>query len=140
MSGGRLVPQTNHFEKPLVVWMNSSLGLLTLLAKRNSTHGGWVALKKADLRELSVLDTRRLTRSQLSGLSDLFDELAEAEFDRLPGMADCPARTALDDGVSEILWVAGFAGVEGFCWRRSRWFVIGGCEGYLMMEIMLFWE
>ena len=42
-------------EKALAVWLNSSLGLLTLLAIRNTTQGSWVQLKKADLRELPVL-------------------------------------------------------------------------------------
>ena len=46
------------------------------------------------------------------GLSDLFDELADAEFERLPGMADCPARTALDDGVSEILGLPDLRGLR----------------------------
>ncbi len=90
-------------EKALAVWLNSSLGLLTILAQRTSTRGGWVAIKKADLEELPVLDARRLSRSQLQGLSDLFDEMTAAEFERLPGMAHCPARQALDDGISEIL-------------------------------------
>ena len=90
-------------EKALSVWLNSSLGIITLLGQRTSTRGGWVALKKADLGILPVLDPRQLTGSQRSRLSDLFDELADAEFERLPGMADCPARTALDDGMSEIL-------------------------------------
>ena len=90
-------------EKALAVWMNSSLGLLTMLAQRTSTRGGWVAMKKADLEELPVLDTRSLSPSQLNGLSGLFDEVAEAEFDRLPGMASCFARRSLDDGLSRIL-------------------------------------
>ena len=60
-------------------------------------------MKKADLEELPILDTRRLSASQLRRLSDLFDEMSEAEFERLPGMAECPARRRLDDGVSEIL-------------------------------------
>ncbi len=94
---------TKANEKALVVWMNSSIGLLGLLARRNSTHGGWVAMKKADLGNLPILDPRGLTESQLKRLSDLFDKLADAEFERLPGMADCVARSALDDGVSEIL-------------------------------------
>ena len=38
-------------EKSLAVWLNSSLGLLTILAQRTSTRGGWVAMKKADLEE-----------------------------------------------------------------------------------------
>ena len=36
-------------------------------------------------------------------LADLFDEVAEAEFECLPGMVDCPARKLLDDGSSRIL-------------------------------------
>ena len=55
------------------------------------------------MEELPVLDTRKLTPAQLKSLSDLFDEMAESEFERLPGMVDCPARKALDDGISRIL-------------------------------------
>ena len=90
-------------EKSLAVWINSSLGLLTILAQRTSTRGGWVAMKKADLEELPALDPRRLSPSQLQRLSDLFDALSEEEFERLPGMAHCPTRRRLDDGISEIL-------------------------------------
>ncbi len=90
-------------EKALAVWLNSSLGLLTMLAQRTSTEGSWVAVKKSDLEELPVLDVRSLTPGQVQGLSDLFDQLAESEFERLPAMADCPARRALDDGLSEVL-------------------------------------
>ena len=52
---------------------------------------------------MPVLDTRRLSVSQLQQLSDLFDEMAGEEFESLPGMADCSARQRLDDGISEIL-------------------------------------
>ena len=90
-------------EKALTLWLNSSLGLLTLMSVRNTTQGSWVQLKKADLKELPVLDTRSILPAQLEGLSDLFDQLAEAEFERLPGMAHCPARRFLDDGLSRIL-------------------------------------
>ena len=90
-------------EKVLALWMNSSLGISTILAHRTSTEGGWVAQKKADLEGLPILDPRQLTRPQIKGLSELFDELVDAEFERLPGMADCAARSALDEGVSEIL-------------------------------------
>ena len=90
-------------EKALAVWLNSSLGMLTILAQRTSTRGGWVAMKKADLEVLPILDLRRLSPAQLQGLSDLFGEMVEAEFERLPGMAHCPVRRSLDDGISEIL-------------------------------------
>ena len=95
--------QNEPMEKALTVWLNSSLGLLTLLAQRTSTRGGWVAIKKGDLEELPVLDLRQLTIEQLQGMADLFDGLAEAEFERLPGMVECAARRSLDDGLSQIL-------------------------------------
>ena len=60
-------------------------------------------MKKADLQEVPILDLRRLSRTQIHGLSNLFDEMKEAEFERLPGMAYCPARQSLDDGLSRIL-------------------------------------
>ena len=90
-------------EKALAAWLNSSLGLLTVLAQRTSTEGGWVAMKKADLEELPVLDVRRLPAQQLQGVAGLFDQLGGAEFERLPAMATCEARRALDDGISQIL-------------------------------------
>ena len=90
-------------EKALAVWLNSSLGLLTLLAQRTSTRGGWVAMKKGDLEKLPVLDVRALSQVQLQALSELFDELTEAEFERLSAMAHCPARESLDNGLSRIL-------------------------------------
>jgi hypothetical protein len=99
-------------EKSLAVWLNSSLGILTLLAQRTSTRGGWVAMKKADLGNLPILDPRQLSSTQIQALSDLFDELTDAEFDRLPGMADCPTRTALDEGVSEILRLPDLRGLR----------------------------
>ena len=90
-------------EKPLAVWLNSSLGILTRLAQRTSTRGGWVAMKKVDLEELPILDLRALSARQMRDLSTLFDTLAEAEFQRLPAMAYCPARQALDEGIADIL-------------------------------------
>ena len=90
-------------EKALAVWLNSSPGLLTVLARRTTTEGGWGAMKKADLAELPVLDVRALDDAALEALADLFDELAEAEFARLPDMGECYARGRLDEGLARIL-------------------------------------
>ena len=95
--------ENEPFEKAMAVWLNSSLGLLTILAHRTSTRGGWVAMRKADLELLPVLDPRRLSPAQLESLSGLFDEMADEEFERLPAMAYCPARRRLDEGISKIL-------------------------------------
>ncbi len=60
-------------------------------------------MKKADLEELPVLDVRQLSPAKLHEMSELFDEMVEAEFERLPGLASCPSRRSLDYGVSRIL-------------------------------------
>ena len=78
-------------EKALAVWLNSSLGLLTLMTVRNTTRGSWVQFKKADLQKVPVLDMRLLSPSQLQGLSDLFDETAAFEFERLPCNGPLPS-------------------------------------------------
>ena len=96
-------PGDVSIEKALTVWMNSSLGLLSFLARRTSTEGGWVAMKKADLETLPVLDLRALSTSQHQRLSNLFDRLVASDFERLPAMSQCPARKALDDGLSSVL-------------------------------------
>ena len=49
------------------------------------------------------MNPRQLSQSQLQTMSDLFDDMAESEFERLPGMATCQSRRALDDGLSRIL-------------------------------------
>ena len=100
------------WEKALTVWLNSSLGILTLLAIRNTTMGSWVQPKKADMEVFPVLDPRALSPDQLAALANLFDTLADAEFARLPDMVDCPARRALDDGLSAILGLPNLAGLR----------------------------
>ena len=62
----------HKWEKALAVYLNCSMGLLALLATRNTTQGNWVKLKKADLKEMPVLDPSRLSSSQLQALSRLF--------------------------------------------------------------------
>ena len=76
-------------------------------------------MKKADLEELPVLDPRRLSPSQLQRLSDLFDALSEEEFERLPGMAHCPTRRRLDDGISEILGLPDLATLRDLLGLRA---------------------
>ncbi len=87
----------------LCLWLNSSLGVLGILATRNTTMASWAKFKKADLQQMPVLDVRTLSEGQLAELSALFDEIAEMEFERLPAMVHCPARRAVDDGLSRIL-------------------------------------
>ena len=95
--------ENTDYDQALALWLNSSPGILARLATRTSTEGSWVAMKKGELAKLPVLDVRALPPPQLTALSNLYHQLAGQEFQRLPEMADCPARAALDNGLSQIL-------------------------------------
>ncbi len=90
-------------ERALAVWLNSSVGILSLLAARNTTRGPWIKLKKADLEIMPVLDVAGLPHQQVDELSTLFDQISTMTFRRLPEMDECEARAALDGGISDIL-------------------------------------
>ena len=92
-----------RYEPALVLWLNSSMGVLTFLATRTTTRGGWSALKKAELGEMPVLDVRELSDWQLERLGELFEELAEETLLPLPELGDCAVRARLDAGLAEVL-------------------------------------
>ena len=55
-------------EKVLALWLNSSLGLISLIAHRIPTEGPWVQFKKPTIELLPILDPRALTDNQKSML------------------------------------------------------------------------
>ena len=69
-------------------------------------------MKKADLEQLPMLDVRVLTPQQMQALSQLFDDAAADEFQRLPAMPACPARRRFDNGLSEILTLPDLDGLR----------------------------
>ena len=68
--------------------------------------------EKGDLEQLPVLNLRALTPAQLRAMAALFDELRDEEFERLPAMADCPARRRLDEGLAAILSLPDLSGLR----------------------------
>jgi hypothetical protein len=44
----------------LVLWLNSTRGLLVLLAEREETRGAWVEWKTERMRNMKVFDIRKL--------------------------------------------------------------------------------
>ncbi|NWF78191.1 MAG: hypothetical protein HXY36_06395 [Chloroflexi bacterium] len=90
-------------EKVLVLWLNSTLGLLILLSNREETHGPWVGFKKPVLSEMPVLDVRRLTHQQTQQLVDTYDALGNQALLPFPQMASDPVREAIDTAISDVL-------------------------------------
>ena len=99
----QLKVENEAHEKAIVLWLNSSLGLMSLLAIRNETQGAWMKFKKPNLESLPVLDVRALSETQLKILSDAFDEVANEPLLPFPQMEHDPIRAKIDKAVSKAL-------------------------------------
>ncbi|MEM1624963.1 MAG: hypothetical protein QW794_06195 [Thermosphaera sp.] len=66
-------------EKALVYWLNTTWGLLSVIASREETRERWISLKIAHWKMLPVLDVGKLNSGTLKRLSSTFDELAQVE-------------------------------------------------------------
>lgn len=74
--------------KALCVWLNSTFGLISLIANREETMGAWISLKMSHWRLQPVLDINKLSKKKLKQLSDIFDKHKLDEIPRLPQQFD----------------------------------------------------
>lgn len=90
-------------EQILALWLNSSLGILTIMGARVDTRGPWIQMKKPLLERLPVLDPSSLERRQRTALTKLYHSLANHDFLRLPQVSRDQARARLDEGIMAAL-------------------------------------
>ncbi|MCS7159853.1 MAG: hypothetical protein RMJ19_05215 [Gemmatales bacterium] len=89
--------------RALVLWWNSTLGLLVSIGNRQQTEGPWVSLKKAVWNTLPALDVRSLSRPQLETIDRAFCRLARRPLKPLSKLARYPVRGQIDDVLAQIL-------------------------------------
>lgn len=81
----RVPPDVEEYaNKALVLWFNTTWGLLTVLTNREETEGTWTRVKMAQWRLLPVLDVTSLDVNTLKRLADVFDKYANAPLRRIP--------------------------------------------------------
>jgi len=73
-----------YSNKALVLWFNTTWGLLTILISRQETEGAWSSLKMAQWRLLPVLDISSLDIDTLRRLAETFDRYASRVPKRIP--------------------------------------------------------
>jgi hypothetical protein len=101
--------QNDDIEKALAIWLNSTLGLLLLLANRQETEGAWIDFKKPVLLEMPVLNVGNLSDEQISQLSVAYDEVCLKELRPFPEMDNDPVRARIDAAVSKALGLPDFS-------------------------------
>jgi hypothetical protein len=90
-------------EMVLALWLNSTLGILSLAAHRVPTEGAWVQFKKPTIENLPVLDVLALSETQLKHLAGAYRTLAACELNTIQNMSDDPTRAAADDAFAKVL-------------------------------------
>lgn len=94
--------------KILSLWLNSTLGLLSLLAATEVTEGPWVALKKETLTNLRLFDVRGLTQKQKATLLSLYDNVCRKHLRALPQEFTNPVvRKEIDDVFLRVMGIEG---------------------------------
>ncbi len=91
------------YGKALSLWLNSTLGLLLLLAHREETEGAWMKFKKPVLAALPVLDVGLLSNRQRKGLSSVYDRIANTPLQPFHHIGDDPVRAEIDQAIGEVL-------------------------------------
>ena len=91
---------TKSSDKLLALWLNSTLGLLSLIAARVDTEGAWVELKKPTLEELTVLDPTNLGSKTENLLCAAYDELSTLQVQPLPAIDADPVHARIDTAIT----------------------------------------
>ena len=74
----------SYAEKALVLWFNTTWGLLTTLVNREETRGRWAQVKMGQWMLMPVLDITSLPHTTLRKLAEVFDKYAEKPPKRIP--------------------------------------------------------
>lgn len=93
----------NDIEKALVLWFNSTLGLIFLIGMREETEGAWVQYKKPILLSMPVLDVRELGSTKLQALSEVYDALSNRTLKVIPELHTDETRREIDTAFCQIL-------------------------------------
>jgi hypothetical protein len=92
-------------ERILTLWLNSTLGIFSLVAARVDTEGAWIGMKKPILKSLAVLDPYALKPAQRAKLVRAYDEFASQRFKRIPDIADDETRGKIDAALMDALGI-----------------------------------
>ncbi|MFY9894632.1 MAG: hypothetical protein WAK63_10940, partial [Xanthobacteraceae bacterium] len=108
----KLADNDENHEKALLIWLNSSLGVLLVAGHRVPTQGAWVQFKKPTWNPMPVLDVRKLSERQLHQLSVGYDAIAQHELRPFPRMDVDPVRQEIDDLLSHVLQLPSLAPIR----------------------------
>ncbi len=96
---------TSQQSKALLLWLNSSIGMLMYYGCRAITQGAWMQMKKPAWESMPVLDVRNLKKVQLQKLADSYDKLSIESLLPLAQLDADPVRKQIDVAICKALGV-----------------------------------
>jgi type I restriction-modification system DNA methylase subunit len=95
--------------KALCLWLNTTWGILSILANRSETRGRWINLKMTHWRLQPVLNVMELDEEKIKRLAAIFDKYCRSDLPRLPKQFNPdnvnPIRKGIDEEFLEVLGV-----------------------------------
>ena len=123
--GGRawpnFIPEQDEWTLPLVLWSNTTLGLLAFWWVGTRQQQGRACLTITQLPRLTVLDPRSLSQEQLAQAENIFEQFKEKEFLPANEAYRDVARQALDRAVLVDLLHFPEAALEPLAILRDQW-------------------
>lgn len=110
--------ENRKMERRLALWLNSTLGLVSMLGRRQDTEGPFVKFPKTWWKATDVLDLDSLDDDELGQLDDLWDEISDEEFEPFPEIADDQTRERIDSTFEDILDVDDISTIREFLSRE----------------------
>ena len=97
--------QRHSIEKALCLYLNSSVGILSLLGVRDFRILNFPRFSQDSIGRLSVPDLMKLPEKTITKMAVAFDEHAKSELLHLRDMQQDDTRRAIDDAVAAVLGI-----------------------------------
>ncbi|PDT15755.1 hypothetical protein CO670_16225 [Rhizobium sp. J15] len=89
--------------KALLLWLNSSFGLLLYFGRRAITQGAWMQMKKPAWEGMPVLDVRGINAATTAKLASTYDLLSSSILHPLAQLDADPTRLKIDQAICDAL-------------------------------------
>lgn len=109
---------TSDQRKALLLWLNSSLALLSFFGRRVVTEGAWMQMKKPAWSSMSVLDVRSLSSESLVTLGRAYDDISSRALSAIAKLGEDPVRKEIDDVLGTALGLPDLQLVRQFLARE----------------------
>jgi hypothetical protein len=89
--------------KALLLWLNSTLGIMSYYGRRAITRSAWMQMKKPAWSSMPVLDVRKLSKANLTILGTAYDAVSEKELAPIAQLNVDKVRQEIDAVICKVL-------------------------------------